>query len=297
MTLKIGFIGCVESSREFLSVLVDVPGVKVCAVVTKDKSAINSDFADLTDICEDKCIPYHYELSNQRDLSRIFLEEFELDLIYCFGWSYLLDDKMLSLPKIGVIGFHPAKLPKNRGRHPIIWALALGLDETASTFFKMDLGVDSGEIISQKNIMISLSDNAKDLYKKIIIAAIQQLKDFTLQFINHEVQFISQDQTQASSWRKRSREDGLIDWRMSAESIYNLVRALSPPYPCAEFRIGETYIKVSKCSVILGQYAKNLEPGFILERSPDSLLVKVAGTDAVLVEDLMIDLEIEGDYL
>ena len=84
---------------------------------------------------------------------------------------------------------------------------------------------------------------------------------------------------------------------MSAESIYNLVRALSSPYPCAEFRIGETYIKVSKCSVILNQYAKNLEPGFILERSADSLLVKVAGTDAVLVEDLMIGFEIEGDYL
>ena len=199
MTLKIGFIGCVQSSRDILSMLVDIPGVKVCAVVTKDQSAINSDFADLTNICEEKCIPYHFESSNQRDLSRIFLEEFELDLIYCFGWSYLLDDKMLSLPKIGVIGFHPAKLPKNRGRHPIIWALALGLDETASSFFKMDLGADSGEIISQKNIIISSDDNAKDLYKKIIIAAIQQVKEFTQQFINHEVQFISQDQTQAST--------------------------------------------------------------------------------------------------
>lgn len=297
MTLKIGFIGCVKSSRDFLNVLIDMPEVEVCAVVTKSKSSINNDFSNLSDICKTQSIPCHLELSNQKDKSRIFLEKYDLDLIYCFGWSYLLNEDILSLPKICVVGFHPAKLPKNRGRHPIIWALALGLQETASTFFKMDLEADTGEIINQKDIIIDAEDNAQDLYKKIISCGKKQVKELTLQFLNDEINLISQDHTQASSWRKRTREDGLIDWRMSADSIFNLVRALSPPYPCAEFKIGRKFVKVPKCSVELDKYPLNIEPGYILKRSPSSLLVKVSGTDAVLLENLEIDFEIEGDYL
>jgi len=66
-------------------------------------------------------------------------------------WLVQINPKeSLDLPHLGVIDFHPAALPANRGRHPIIWALVLGLQETASTFFFMDEGADSGDIISQE---------------------------------------------------------------------------------------------------------------------------------------------------
>ena len=57
------------------------------------------------------------------------------DLIICVGWSQILKSEILNIPKLGVIGFHPSKLPENRGKHPIIWSLVLGKKETASTFF------------------------------------------------------------------------------------------------------------------------------------------------------------------
>ena len=297
MRLKIGFIGCVKSSHDFLNVLLNMPEVEVSAVITKANSSINADFFDLSDVCKNNSIPCHQESSDQRELSKKFLKKFDLDLIYCFGWSYLLDDEILSIPNIGVVGFHPAKLPKNRGRHPIIWALVLGLNETASTFFMMDSGVDSGEIISQKDIIIDPKDNAEDLYTKIVISGKRQIKKFTLQFLNDEIDLTSQDHNQSSTWRKRTRKDGLIDWRMSADSIYNLVRALSPPYPCAEFKVGDKFIKVPRCTVKNQQYPENIEPGYILERSSDSILVKVSGKDAVLIQDLELDSEIEGEYL
>jgi methionyl-tRNA formyltransferase len=297
MTLRIGFIGCVKSSRALLEVLISMPEVDVCAIVTKQASKVNADFSDLTDICQLNSIPYHYESVDQRGLSAEFLENYQLDLIYCFGWSYLLDDTVLSIPKIGVIGFHPAQLPKNRGRHPIIWALALGLKETASTFFKMDSFADSGPIISQHMVDIMPDDKASDLYQRILDIAAGQVRIFTLQFFNQQVKFIIQDNAEATYWRKRDRTDGLIDWRMSAQGIYNLVRALAPPYPCAEFKIGSTYIKVPKCSVVLGKYPENIEPGSILAKSSDSLLVKVEGSDAVLLEKLEINFAIDGDYL
>ena len=297
MTLRIGFIGCVKSSRVLLEVLIGMPEVEVCAVVTKQASKVNADFCDLTDICQLNSIPYHYESVNQRELSTEFLKNFQLDLIYCFGWSYLLHDSVLSLPKIVVIGFHPAQLPKNRGRHPIIWALALGLKETASTFFKMDSFADSGPIINQQLIKIMPHDEASDLYQRILDVAAKQVREFTINFLNQQVEFVIQDNAEATYWRKRDRTDGVIDWRMSAQAIYNLVRALAPPYPGAEFKIDDAFVKVPKCSMVLGKYPENIEPGYILAKSADSLLVKVAGSDAVLLEDLKINFEIAGGYL
>ena len=69
MTLRIGFIGCVKSSRALLEVLISMPEVDVCAVVTKQASKVNADFSDLTDICQLNSIPYHYESVDQRGLS------------------------------------------------------------------------------------------------------------------------------------------------------------------------------------------------------------------------------------
>ena len=100
-------------------------------------------------------------------------------MIYCFGWSHILSEKIISCSKYGVAGFHPASLPKNRGRHPIVWALFLGLKDTASTFFFIDKNVDSGNIISQKIINISDKDDAQTLYNKIINSSFIQIKNFT----------------------------------------------------------------------------------------------------------------------
>lgn len=84
---------------------------------------------------------YIYSIDINDNSSVKFIRECNPDIIYCFGWSQLIKSEILNIPKLGVIGNHPAELPKNRGRHPIIWALALGLKQTASTFFIMNEGL------------------------------------------------------------------------------------------------------------------------------------------------------------
>jgi methionyl-tRNA formyltransferase len=73
----------------------------------------------------------------------------------------------LALQLLGVVGLHPAALPANTRRHPLIWALVLGLQDTAWTFFFMDAEADSGNILSQRNIPIDDDDYARILYNKI----------------------------------------------------------------------------------------------------------------------------------
>ena len=104
-----------------------------------------------------------------------FIENIQPEIAFCFGWSQLIKDNIIKKIPQGIIGFHPAALPKNRGRHPIIWALVLGLQETASTFFMMDASADTGDIVSQKIVKISYEDDAATLYQKIMTIACEQV--------------------------------------------------------------------------------------------------------------------------
>lgn len=295
--MQVGFIGCVDSSRASLKTLLNVKGLSVVAVVTRDSSTVNSDFCDLTDICIENSIPYHYENPNLRSESIDFLKQYDLDAIFCIGWSYLLDLRILNLTKLGVIGFHPARLPQNRGRHPIIWALALGLTKTASTFFLMDEGADSGPIVSQEDIKIDRLDDATSLYQKIVKTSQKQLKKIGHDLVNGTIKKIEQNHNQATYWRKRIRNDGIVDFRMSANNIYNLIRALAPPYPGAEFIFNNEHIKIPKSKVCDFQYDLNIEPGKVIKKKENDLLVKVAGTQAIWLHGLKKNNIEAGDYL
>ncbi|GLR63049.1 methionyl-tRNA formyltransferase [Marinospirillum insulare] len=298
--MKIGFIGCVQSSYKALETLLTLKAekIEVVAVVTKQQSVVNADFVDLAPLCKDNNIPFHYENPSQKELSLTFLKKHKPDVIYCFGWSYLLDKETLDLASYGAIGYHPAPLPKARGRHPIIWALALGLKETASTFFKMDEGADSGPILSQEIVTIEPEDNATSLYTKLLTISTEQIIEFSRALASKTARFSPQDPSKATYWRKRTRADGLIDWRMQADSIHNLVRALSPPYPGAEFVFHERHLILQKTYLTETTFSKHIEPGRILELDNTKVLVKCADTSALWIEQPQLAESIKvGDYL
>lgn len=297
--MRIGFVGCVQSSEMALTTLLEMQlrNIDLVAVITKEVSTFNADFVDLAPLCKEHDIPVHFENAHNKAESLQFMKEHAPDVIFCFGWSYLLNDDFLTLPKLGVIGFHPAKLPKNRGRHPIIWALALGLKKTASTFFKMEQGADTGPILSQVDIDIDPDDDANSLYKKITVTAQQQIIEFTEQLLKGTAEFKEQDNTQASNWRKRSRKDGLIDWRMSASDIHNLIRALTKPYPGAELTYKESILQIWKSKISIDKFPNNIEPGYILAVENNNILVKCANDSAIWLLDIELDEIKVGDYL
>jgi methionyl-tRNA formyltransferase len=298
--MKIGFIGCVESSLLALNVLLSLKqhNIEVVAVITKDKSTFNADHVDLSGVCKSNDIPFHVEDIKNKNESMEFMRIYQPDIIYCFGWSYLIEKEFIDMPPKGIIGFHPAKLPQNRGRHPIIWALALGLEVTASTFFQMEKGADTGPILSQIDVQITQKDDAKTLYNKILDSMALQIKDFTLALANGTAEFTYQDHSKATTWRKRTRKDGLIDWRMEATDIYNLIRALAKPYPGAEFQYMDKLQLVWESRISKELYSRNIEPGTVLSIRDASMIVKTGGNTAIELFNLqMNDLPQIGDYL
>jgi len=288
-------LGTVEFSQRMLDKLLEM-GTPIAGIVTASAGRNHSDFADLTKRASQKGIPL-IRVDDANDSATLsWLTALEPDYVFCFGWSQLLRAEFLSIPRRGTIGYHPAALPKNRGRHPIIWAIVLGLKETASTFFMVNEGVDSGPIISQEKVAISAREDAASLYEKLVTVAERQLEQFIPLLAKNTLSLVEQDIDESSSWRKRSERDGEIDWRMAGSTIDRIVRGLAKPYVGAHFLYEGQPIKLWRCSVE-AEAARNAEPGKILEIKSDRILVK-AGVGAVWLDHVEPEIFPEkGTYL
>jgi methionyl-tRNA formyltransferase len=294
--MRVIFIGSVQLSEIMLESVIAKEVLDVVGVCTLREGHSNSDHVDLTPLCIRLKIPVRYTPEINAPESLEWIRSLNPDVIFCFGWSRLIREPLLSIARLGVIGFHPTLLPANRGRHPIIWALTLGLERTGSTFFLMNSGVDSGPIISQREIQIVESDDAGTLYGRIAKTAASQI-DELVQGISTDGPIGSpQDEALASYWRKRTANDGLIDWRMSATGIRNLVRALRPPYMGAHFVHSEKSFTVWACKES-NICAPTSEPGKVLKLNDWGIVVK-CGVGSVLLTHVEPFPEVdEGDYL
>jgi methionyl-tRNA formyltransferase len=294
--MKAVFIGCVALSEIILDQLIKIDGLDVAGIVTRSTSTFNSDFKSMESIAQRHDIPCYIADKNDQTAIAAFLKLINPEVIFCVGWSYLLKKEIINSAPVGVIGYHPALLPRNRGRHPIIWALALGLHETGSTFFIMDKEADSGDIVDQKVVPISDDDDALSLYKKLESVATTQIQNITKNLLDGNLSRRSQNHSEATHWRKRGEVDGQIDWRMSNQAIHNLVRALTRPYVGAHLNFRKQPIKVWQTSVPLGDI-QDIEPGKVLAVEDSKITVKCGdGFIDLLVHDFS-ELPDVGEYL
>ena len=293
--MKILFIGTVEFSYKALKKLIEL-NAEIVGVCTKNKSDFNSDFADLTPLCKQADVPIKYldDVNSSENIE--WVRGLSPDIIFCFGWSNLIKKDLLGLPKMGVVGYHPALLPKNRGRHPLIWALALGLNISGSTFFFMTEGADDGDILSQEKVEILYEDDAKSLYDKVSNIALRQIETFLPKLQNNSFEIIKQKNDLANVWRKRGKVDGRIDFRMTSRAIYNLVRALTKPYVGAHVEYNGQDISIWKVEEVEFDQ-NNIEFGKVLENNGKSFIVKTYDKAIRIIDHDFKELPKVGEYL
>ncbi|OSQ24999.1 methionyl-tRNA formyltransferase [Campylobacter concisus] len=293
--MKILFIGTVEFSYKALKKLIELKA-EIVGVCTKKKSNFNSDFVDLTSLCKNAIIPFKYvdDINSNENID--WIRSLSPDIIFCFGWSNLIKKDLLGLPKMGVVGYHPALLPKNRGRHPLIWALALGLNVGGSTFFFMAEGTDDGDILSQEKVEILYEDDAKSLYDKVSNIALRQIEDFLPKLQNNSFKTIKQNNDLANVWRKRGKVDGKIDFRMTSRAIYNLVRALTKPYVGAHVEYNGQDISIWKVEEVEFDQ-NNIEFGKVLENDGKSIVVKTYDKAIKIIDHDFKELPKVGEYI
>lgn len=198
---------------------------------SKTAAKHNSDYVDLAPICKEHNLTlYRFTKISDKETT-LLITSLQPDVIFVFGLSQLIPKQLLEMPRLGCIGTHPALLPKNRGRHPLIWALVEGLEESGLTFLYLDEGVDSGDILWQRSFPITLQDDARSLYQKIKSLASDAINEFLPQLANGTAPRVRQDHSKATYWRKRTEKDGEALWNsFTSSQVFNLVRALTKPY-------------------------------------------------------------------
>lgn len=288
-------VGSVDFSNRLLKEILRAEG-KVVGVVTKFSAAINADYCDLSPTARLHSIPVHKTDDINDCGSANFISQLQPDYLICVGWSQLFNSETLKIAKKDNIGYHPTELPFNRGRHPVIWSLALGLEKSASTFFSLRSEPDSGPVFIQDPIMIDREDDAASLLEKLKETATIQIRLLINQMRNGRLKAKKVVAEKGNIWRRRNDVDGSIDFRMHSSTIYNLTRALTRPYVGAHIQIGSKKYRIWR--VEEEQFdLPNIEPGKVLAVKNGNISVKTADGSILLVDHEIADIVQVGSYL
>ena len=192
-------------------------------------------------------VPVFQPGGKRNDEVEKIIREISPDLIVVADYRYLLKKEIIEMPNLGAINFHPSLLPKYRGRSPVNWAIINGEKESGLTVHYIDEGMDTGDIILQKEIDILFEDTIKDIHDKLFPVYADLANRVIELFKQGDVPRYKQDHSKATVFQRRTTEDGLIDWSLTNINIYNFVRAITYPYPGGFSFIGRKKYLIWSC--------------------------------------------------
>lgn len=155
------------------------------------------------------------------------------EVLFSFYYRNLLGKDILAIPSSGSFNLHGSMLPAYRGRCPVNWVLLNGERRTGVTLHHIIEAPDAGDIVGQKEVMIGFEDTAYTLYQKLCAEAGELLEELLPLIKTRTAPRRTQNLKQGSYFGGRRPEDGKIDWSWPVLRIYNLVRAVTAPYPGA----------------------------------------------------------------
>ena len=224
-----------------------------------------------------------------------FLEKFNADLFVVVSFGQILSKAVLDLPKLYCLNIHASLLPKYRGAAPINWAIANGEKETGVTIMRMNEKMDEGDAAIRGVLPVTGQDDAVILSEKLSIKGAELLLEAVRLIKENKIEFTAQDNKKASYAPKLKKEDGLIDWNLSAEEISCRVRAFAPWPGCFTY-LDKKILKICKAmpahlsgepSGSPDRWAKG-KPGAIVEFNKKGMLVKT-GRGILNIQELQLE--------
>ena len=209
-------------------------GSRVIAVFThRDNPEEKIWFKSVAQLARQHGIPVHTPDSVNTPEWIARLREMQPDIIFSFYYRNMICQEILDIPRLGAFNMHGSLLPKYRGRVPINWAVLNGEIRTGATLHHMVKRPDAGDIVDQEAVPIGPRDTAQDVFIKVTAAARKVLERNLEAIKQGRAPRRPQDESQASYFGGRKPDDGRIDWHADAQLIFNLIRALTHPYPGA----------------------------------------------------------------
>jgi len=217
-------------------------------------------------------------------------------IIYSFYYRNLLPDALLRTAPLGAYNLHGSLLPAYRGRAPVNWMLVNGEREAGVTLHHMVARADAGDIVGQRSVAIDDRDTALTLYRKLVPAGVALLTEMHPLILAGRAPRRAQDLSRSSYFGRRRPEDGRIDWRWPARRIFNLVRAVTHPYPGAFCSLDGSKLLVWE-SAIAAETGRRGAPGEVVEigagAGGDAIEV-AAGEGSLLIMRMQFDGAPEG---
>ena len=241
----------------------------------------------LKELCKKHNIVY---LTSKNINSKEFIDKirkFNCELFVSMSFNQIFKDDMINMPKFNIINCHAGKLPFYRGRNILNWVLINDEKEFGITVHYVDESFDTGDIILQKTYKITDNDNYGTLLEIAYVECAKLLNTVVNLFVNNlPVPRKSQSSIHPVGFYCLRRKDGdeIIDWNLTSREIFNFVRAICTPGPCARTILNDSELKINEVQLINNAAKYKGIPGEILNIAYDGVIVRTGDSMIKIVD-------------
>ncbi|MBQ8254786.1 MAG: methionyl-tRNA formyltransferase [Clostridia bacterium] len=250
--MKIMFMGTPDFAVASLRALVEGQAGEITVITQPDKPKGRKMILTPPEVkvyAENVNLPVYQPKTLRDEEFDAFLREKDPDIIIVAAYGKILPKSVIDYPKYGCINVHGSILPRYRGAAPVQRCLINGERETGNTIMYMDEGLDTGDIIAQSIVPISIDDNAETLFEKMSLDGAALLMKVLPNIVSGKITRKKQNDADATYAQKVGKEDCMIDFSMTAEEIHNRVRGLCP-YLYAYAMRGQIQLKLVKTALV-----------------------------------------------
>ena len=214
-----------------------------------------------------------------------YLAKYQPDIIIVAAFGQILPKEILDMPKYGCVNVHASLLPKYRGAAPIQWAVINGDSVSGVTTMRMDVGLDTGDMIDKVEVALAEDETGGSLFDGLALDGAMLCVKTMEKIENKTAVYTKQNEEEATHTRMISKKMGKIDWNMGAVELERLIRGLNP-WPSAYTSLNGKSLKVWKASVIDGG---NKEQAATVVKSDGKSLWVQTGCGILSLEEVQLE--------
>ena len=262
--MKIVFMGTPDFARAALEKIIEAGHEVVLCVTQPDKPQGRSGELQISDV--KACALEHgitvFQPVKIKEAEHVaYLKGIDADIYVVAAFGQILSREILDIPRFGCVNIHASILPEYRGAAPIQQAILDGKKSTGVTIMQMAAGMDTGDILLQREIPIDRDETGGGLFDKLSVLGGELIVEALPKIEKGELTPVPQDEEKATKCGKLSKDMGRIDFSKDAETIRNLVRGLNP-WPSAYTYLNKKMLKIWKADTV-SETAKGKEPGTV----------------------------------
>jgi len=258
-------------------------GVDVALVYTHDDDPTEDTwFGSVRRTCAELGVPVAVGANPNAPDEVARIAALEPDALFSMYYRDILRDPVLATGRHGAVNLHGSLLPRYRGRAPVNWMILHGEREGGVTLHDMVARPDAGDVIDREAFPIGPDDRPTDVYRNVVAAGTRVLRRSAPAVLDGTARRVRQLESNATTFGRRGPEDGRIDFRLAAEDVRNLIRAVTHPYPGAFAYAGDRRVAIW-WSAHAGP-VPDAAPGEIRHRADDVLVACADGNALHIVE-------------